>query len=197
MENRESKHWSPDEYAAALLFAAQAHGEQKVPGTELPYISHVVLVAMEVINALDAEPGRSAEEQNLAVRAALLHDVVEDTPTRPEEVADLFGGAVRDAILALTKNTELPTKQEQMADSLERIRQQPHTVWMVKLADRITNLMPPPHYWTEEKIVAYRDEAKQIHDALAEASPYLAARLRDRIAAYGPRPRTGLIVPAQ
>lgn len=189
MENVKNASWSPDEYAAALLFAAQAHGAQKVPGTELPYITHVVLVTAEVINALVVEPRRTTEEQNLAVRAALLHDVIEDTPTTPEEVAKVFGGAVRDAVLALTKNTELPTKQEQMTDSLERIRQQPHIVWMVKLADRITNLMPPPYYWTEEKIIAYRAEAQQIYDALAESSPYLAGRLRERIASYGPQLR--------
>jgi (p)ppGpp synthase/HD superfamily hydrolase len=189
MTDEKRQHWSPDVYAAALLFAARAHGEQKVPGTELPYLSHVVLVTAEVIAALDAEPGWSAEEQNLAIRAALLHDVVEDTPVAADEVASQFGEATRDAVLALTKNTDLPTKAEQMADSLARIRKQPQVVWMVKLADRITNLMPPPHYWTDEKIAVYKEEAQRIHDALAEASPYLANRLAARIAAYGPHLR--------
>jgi (p)ppGpp synthase/HD superfamily hydrolase len=155
----------------------------------LPYLSHIALVATEVIIALDAEPVWSAFEQNLAVQAALLHDVIEDTPTTPEQVAAAFGEPVRDAVLALTKDDCLPTKQAQMADSLLRIRHQPTAVWLVKMADRITNLMPPPYYWTDEKIAAYQDEARQIRDALGDASPYLAARLDERIMAYGPHLR--------
>ena len=32
------------------------------------------------------------------------------------------------------------------------MKTQPIEVWMVKLADRITNLLPPPAHWNEEKI---------------------------------------------
>lgn len=55
---------------------------------------------------------------------------------------------------------------------------------MVKLADRITNLGPPPPQWSAEKRASYKAEAQRIHDALGAASPFLAARLRERIAAY-------------
>jgi (p)ppGpp synthase/HD superfamily hydrolase len=55
---------------------------------------------------------------------------------------------------------------------------------MVKLADRITNLAPPPSSWTREKCARYRDEAILIADALGAASPALDARLRARIASY-------------
>jgi len=44
--------WSPDFYLAAWNYAAQMHGEQKVPGTQLPYLAHVGAVAMEVMTAL-------------------------------------------------------------------------------------------------------------------------------------------------
>ena len=71
-----------------------------------------------------------------------------------------------------------------MTDSLRRIRACPGAVWIVKLADRITNLGPPPRSWTAEKCRAYRDEARAIADALGEASPVLDARLRGRIEAY-------------
>jgi (p)ppGpp synthase/HD superfamily hydrolase len=71
-----------------------------------------------------------------------------------------------------------------MADSLHRIRQQPYEIWLVKLADRITNLTEPPHYWSREKKEKYLQEARQIHKALHEASPYLSQRLLEKIAAY-------------
>jgi (p)ppGpp synthase/HD superfamily hydrolase len=147
-----------DRYLEALHFAARAHGEQKTLGG-LPYVVHLSCVAMELTCALRAEPGR---DEPLALMCALLHDVVEDTPTRLE--------------------------QKQMPDSLDRILQQPPEVAMVKLADRITNTASPPLQWTAERVATYRTEAQEIHDALGAASPFLAERLRARIARYGFKP---------
>lgn len=173
--------WSQDAFLAALDFAARRHEGQTVPGTGFPYIAHLTSVAQEVMAALAAEPGRDG---TLAVTAALLHDVIEDTPTPPEAVEERFGPRVLAAVRALSKNPDLP-KPAAMADSLDRIRQQPTEVWMVKMADRIVNLNPPPPRWTAEKIAAYRAEAETILAALAPASPFLAHRLAARIAAYG------------
>lgn len=173
--------WSQDGFLAALAFAARRHEGQTVPGTGFPYLAHLTSVAQEVMAALAAEPGRDG---TLAVTAALLHDVLEDTPTPPEAVAEAFGPRVLAAVQALTKRADLP-KAEAMADSLARIRQQPAEVWMVKLADRIVNLGPPPPHWTAEKIATYRAEAETILAALAPASPALAQRLAGRIAAFG------------
>lgn len=174
--------WSPDLYLTAWNYAAVMHGEQKVPGTELPYLTHVGAVAMEVMTAL--AQGVHVDNPDLAVQCALLHDVIEDTPASYGDVTDRFGVAVAQGVLALTKDTTLPSKAAQMADSLARIRQQPHEVWMVKLADRITNLQPPPAHWDPAKIAAYRVEAGTILDALGSADEWLAARLRGKIAAY-------------
>jgi hypothetical protein len=54
----------------------------------------------------------------------------------------------------------------------------------VKLADRITNLEPPPPDWTLAKRQAYREEARQILEALRGCSPALEERLRAKIEAY-------------
>jgi (p)ppGpp synthase/HD superfamily hydrolase len=174
----------PERYVAALRFAAERHHAQRVPDSEFPYLVHVVSVAAETIAAL--VPGAAAAaaiDANLAVSCALLHDTIEDTETTYAEVAERFGSAVADGVQALSKDASLP-KADRMADSLRRIRLQPHAVWMVKLADRITNLADPPRYWTPEKRRAYRDEAIEIADALGAASPALEARIRARIAAY-------------
>ncbi len=178
--------FTPHRYVAALRFAATRHHAQKVPGSELPYIVHVVSVAAEVIAALPD----SGLDADLAVACALLHDTLEDTAERgaardalAAQISERFGPAVAVGVWALTKDDTLP-KTGSMADSLRRIREQPHAVWAVKLADRITNLAPPPSYWSREKCLAYRDEAIAIADALGEASPTLHARLRAKIAAY-------------
>jgi (p)ppGpp synthase/HD superfamily hydrolase len=173
--------WSQDTYMMAYLFAAEAHLGQRWPGSELPYLAHVGLVSIEVIAALAAEPVRDGD---LAVQCALLHDVIEDTGVTYTVVEERFGKQVAAGVQALSKDPALP-HAEQMADSLRRIRLQPHEVWMVKLADRIANLQSVPAHWSAAKIAAYRSEAEQIYAVLGGASPFLADRLRAKIAAYG------------
>lgn len=170
-----------DRYIEAYRFAAEAHHGQTVPDSGIPYLMHLSLVSMEVIASFSAEPEADAV---LAVQCALLHDVIEDTATTFEQVSETFGRTVAEGVLALTKDERLPGKQARMEDSLRRIREQSREVWRVKLADRITNLQPPPSYWTLEKKERYRAEAVTILDALGEASPFLADRLRNKIAAY-------------
>jgi (p)ppGpp synthase/HD superfamily hydrolase len=149
---------------------------------------HFSLVAMEVMAALESE---SALDGDLAVQSALLHDTLEDTAATYGQLMDRFGPGVADGVQALTKNDDLGSglppaecSRIRMADSLKRIQGQPQEIWMVKMADRITNLQPPPKGWSEEKIDRYRLEAVEIHQALKEASPCLAHRLQNKIAIY-------------
>jgi (p)ppGpp synthase/HD superfamily hydrolase len=173
-------HWSQDLYLKAYRFAALAHRGQVVPGTDISYIMHLSIVSMEMIAALRIETGR---DENLAVQCALLHDVIEDTKVTSQQVATEFGDAVAAGVMALTKDQTLD-KSLQMEDSLRRIKRQPPEIWMVKLADRITNLQRPPAHWTKEKIAKYQIEAIEILHALGEASEYLGSRLRQKISEY-------------
>ncbi len=171
--------FSPDIYVKALNFAARAHGDQKTP-IGLPYVVHITSVCMELIHALHAEPGR---DQDFAICCALLHDVVEDVPGSRDALEKEFGPRVAKGVIALTKDTTLP-KADQMADSLRRIGCEPAEVAMVKLADRITNLAPPPEDWGLDKISKYRAEAEEILRSLGDASPFLSIRFRERLATY-------------
>jgi len=180
--------WSQDTYIKACRFAAEAHNGQLFPGTNLPYLMHISLVAMEVIAALAVE---QVDHPNLAVQCALLHDTIEDTEISYSDVQVSFGTDVADGVLALSQNKQLAATEDkftrrwlQLEDSLKRIKQQPGEVWMVKLADRITNLQPPPGHWNDEKITRYKKGAEQIHGELASASDYLGQRLRQKIDVY-------------
>lgn len=170
-------------HSKAWDLAATSHQGQTIPGSELPYIVHIGNVATLVLTAIARTGG--VEDPDLAVLCALLHDVLEDTSVEYGEIADRFGVRVADGVAALTKNPDLADKSEKMEDSLRRIRAQPPEIWMVKMADRITNLRPPPSHWTPEKIAAYREEAIRIHQALHPANPYLADELSQAIQAYG------------
>jgi guanosine-3',5'-bis(diphosphate) 3'-pyrophosphohydrolase len=172
--------WSQESYIQAYKFAAQAHLGQTVPGSDIPYIMHLSFVCMEVITALTMEP---QHDGNLAVQCALLHDTIEDTDTTYAEIKQEFGAAVADGVMALTKDDSLE-KHLQMSDSLHRIKKRSPEIWMVKMADRITNLQPPPHYWQQEKINRYAEEARQIYTELQAASPFLALRLQQKISDY-------------
>lgn len=172
--------WTQEAYVQALNFASDHHKGQLVPGTERPYDTHLAKVAMEVIAALQFHP---EADGNLAVQCALLHDSIEDTVADHVLVESHFGKAVADGVMALTKDKTKP-KAQQMQDSLNRILLQPKEIAMVKLADRITNLAPPPVHWTREKCLAYQSEAREILAALGQASSMLANRLREKIEAY-------------
>lgn len=65
----------PDAWIKAWKFAADAHREQKVKGSDLPYLFHVGAVMMELLAAHNALP---IEDIDLAVMCAALHDCMED-----------------------------------------------------------------------------------------------------------------------
>lgn len=169
-------------YQTAIKFAAAKHlaKNQNVPGTDLPYVVHLSNVGMEVLIA-----NTSTEKFNvsLAIQTALLHDTIEDTDTTFAEVEQNFGTEVANAVMALTKNQALP-KEQQMMDSLMRIKKLPVEVWAAKLADMITNLQPPPSHWTNEKKKKYRTEAQFILDELGTGNLFLADRLKEKILEY-------------
>lgn len=75
-------------------------------------------------------------------------------------------------------------KVKRLKDSIERMREHPCEVWMVKLADRISNLQIPPFDWSNEKIKSYWKSSKKIHKNLNSASPYLEKRLQEKIQNY-------------
>lgn len=172
--------WNQDLYVRALDFAEELHRSQKVPGTDRPYVTHLAKVSMEVMAALFHHPDAHAD---LAVACAILHDAIEDTEATFELIHEVFGSEVAAGVSALTKDYRIP-KEDQMRDSLDRILQQPSEIAMVKLADRITNLAPPPAHWNKAKCLAYQAEAGIILQRLGHASSFLAQRLQSRIDTY-------------
>jgi len=171
-----------DIYQKAILFATAKHNDigQTVPGTDLPYLVHLSNVTMEIIFASQFS---SDFDTSFAVQLALLHDTLEDTDTTFEELSSFFSPSVAEGVLALSKNKLLP-KQDQLSDSIERIKLQPKEVWSVKLADRITNLQQPPTHWPSAKISNYNTEAKFILNSLMGGNQYLEDRLEQKISEY-------------
>ena len=168
-----------DKITKAWFFASRVHKEQKYPGEQLPYVTHLGNVMLEVMAVAS-----TLENAELAICCAILHDSIEDTDVTYEELQKEFGRLVADGVMALTKDDTLETKREQMIDSLERIKMQPKEVWVVKMADRTANLGEPPYYWNLEKRKAYLQEAQIIWDYLHEGSKAMGERLKEKIEDY-------------
>jgi len=167
-------------YQKAIKFAGEKHKNQLVPGTKSNYIMHLSNVAMEIIIA---SYNTNNFDTDFAIQVALLHDILEDTKTEFTDLESKFGFPVADAVHALTKKAHLP-KEQQMVDSLNRIKKLQSEVWAVKLADRITNLQSPPIHWNTEKKKKYLKQAKLILKELKDGNDYLAKRLETKIIEY-------------
>ncbi|HET7176265.1 MAG TPA: bifunctional GTP diphosphokinase/guanosine-3',5'-bis pyrophosphate 3'-pyrophosphohydrolase [Gammaproteobacteria bacterium] len=133
-----------EEINQAYLFGAVAHeGQRRLSGE--PYISHPVAVASILADL---------RMDHRTIEAALLHDVIEDTPTLKEEIHTRFGAEVAQLVDGVSKLTQIKFKSRAEAQAenfrkmvlamVEDIR-----VIMVKLADRLHNMrtlgaMPAP-----------------------------------------------------
>lgn len=81
----------------AIWFATLAHGEQKRKYSDEPYITHPIAVA-RIIHTLSP---KFAKDSTL-LAAAILHDVVEDTPATLESIELFFGLYLADLVEQVT-----------------------------------------------------------------------------------------------
>lgn len=117
--------------ANAHAFAAERHATHKRKYNGMPYLGHLERVAGTVA-AAGADPE--------VVAAALLHDVVEDTPTTNEEVRAKFGNRVAELVAWLTKvPLEAGNRAKRKELDRARLAAAPPEVHTIKLADVMDN----------------------------------------------------------
>src|SRR5712692_2149909 len=119
----------------AYEVARAAHSGQYRQSGE-PYITHPLAVAKILAEwHLDAQ----------AMMAALLHDVVDDTPTTKSEIAKRFGKPVADLVDGVSKidRIEFATLQQAQAENFRKMllaMARDVRVILIKLADRLHNM---------------------------------------------------------
>ena len=123
-----------DKIAAAAVFAAKRHGDQKRKTGE-PYITHPMAVA-EILMQI----GMDAD----TVSAGLLHDTLEDTETTEEEIATIFGKEVGEMVQAVTKISRITDEKSiQEAETIKKMffaMSKDLRVILIKLADKLHNM---------------------------------------------------------
>lgn len=134
----------------ALDFAAVRHSAQRRKGPDAaPYVNHLIEVASLVANV-----GQVDDVEVLI--AAVLHDVLEDTATTADEVAERFGSRVCRFVQALSDDKSLPRRRRRELALLELPQAEP-LVHVIKLADLASNIQLLPPNWTEERKREYME----------------------------------------
>lgn len=152
----------------AKSFALRAHGQQCRPNaTREPFAIHLAEVASYVADE---------KMDHLAIAAAWLHDVIEDTPTVVAEIADTFGDEVARIVDLLTDPADWSCKAlaERKPLQAARIKEQDARVKVIKLADQISNIrsviLDPPVDWSQSKSRDYINGALFVGRACVGAS---------------------------
>ena len=165
----------------AALFAADRHRNQRRKDADSsPYINHPLAVA-EVL-------ARHGAHDLVTLQAALLHDTIEDTKTRPDELEQVFGAGVLSVVLEVTDDKQLG-KAERKQLQIERAAQLSDRAKLVKLGDKTCNVndvaTSPPADWPLERRIKYLDWTEQVvrgcrgvHEGLEDAYDAALARAR-------------------
>ena len=118
----------------AFLFADEAHKGQLRKNDE-PFIVHPIAVARII-----------GEELLLgcpSIIAALLHDVVEDTPYEVKDIEERFGKDVATLVKAVTKEKKENYEMSKQLDNFKQMLDSVHCdirAILIKLADRLHNM---------------------------------------------------------
>ncbi|HLS97884.1 MAG: RelA/SpoT family protein [Porticoccaceae bacterium] len=138
LEHKLSSYLEPSQVkkvVRAYEFADKYHkGQERRSGD--PYITHPIAVAHILADMhMDHE----------TLMAALLHDVIEDTPATKTQLSWRFGRTVSTMVDAVSKLTEIEfsSKAEQQAESFQKMTlamAKDIRIVLVKLADRLHNM---------------------------------------------------------
>ena len=145
----------------AAQFAAEQHRDQRRKDKHAsPYIIHPISVALAI-----SQIGGVDDPEILA--AALLHDTLEDTDTKPEELEAKFGKKVCEYVLDVTDDKTLP-KDERKSRQIEHAKKISKGAALIKLGDKISNVTDvinnPPEDWDINRRKEYLDWAEKVID---------------------------------
>jgi (p)ppGpp synthase/HD superfamily hydrolase len=158
--------------ARAVEFARLHHGDQRRK-TGVPYLEHL----LEALQVLVEGAGIASPD---VLVAAVLHDVIEDTPVTLDEVSAEFGPRVAELVGWVTIPAPGPaeTKSAVRQAYLRRLRDAPPDAVLVKLADRASNVQTLRNLPLDQQRSYYEQTVSYIVP-LAAGQPWFAAWYAD------------------
>lgn len=138
----------------ARQFAVKAHGDQKY--SDRPYVVHLDEVYY-VAKKFDAPSD--------ILIAAFLHDILEDTSVTKEELEKEFGTEISDLVYAVTDEPG-KNREERKIKTYEKVIKFGANAIMLKLIDRIANVLASRAYRREDKLKMYKDEYEVFRKSL-------------------------------
>ena len=146
----------------AYEFAVEAHVEQRRASGE-PYVTHPIAAA-QILAELGLDP--------VAIQAALLHDLPEDTGFGIADVEERFGVEIAHLVDGVTKLSRFSTlsHEEQQAENIRKMflaMAEDIRVVLIKLADRLHNMRTLGALPLEKQVRIAR-QTMEIYAPLAE-----------------------------
>ena len=153
-----------DRVGACFDYAATAHADQRRSSGQ-PFVSHAVEVCRILLDLLEARM-----DTTLAC-AALLHDVVEDTPITAQEIEKHWGREVASLVEGVTKLSMMhfDSREAAQAENFRKMllsMSKDLRVIFIKLADRLHN-MRTIEFLREDKRQRIAMETRDIYAPLA------------------------------
>lgn len=176
-----SRHSLPDR---ALIYAVQAHGDQKRKYTNDPYIVHPISVAGRLRRALliDGIPPHIVDK---AVAAAYLHDVVEDGWVSPPDLFEEFPEDVVNLVLEVTDVSTKLDGNRVMRKTIDREHMMGCSAMAasIKLADMIDNSISITQFDPGFSVV-YMKEKELLLPYLSHGNRWLLREAHDIVRNY-------------
>jgi guanosine-3',5'-bis(diphosphate) 3'-pyrophosphohydrolase len=161
---------------AAELAARRHNGMARKGRGNEPYINHLAEVANLLATATD---GADAE----LVAAGWLHDVIEDTDTTREELAQKFSDRVASLVVECTDDMSLP-KPERRRRQIVDAPKKSAGAKLIKIADKISNIGARIHSAEERDDLAdYTGWAEQVVAGCRGGNSWLDAKFDDAVSA--------------
>ena len=114
---------------SALDFAVDRHAGQQRDADGAPFILHPIEVSVLLRNAGYDDP---------VIAAGLLHDLIEDTDTTPEELLERFGPRVCELVAALSEDGSIDDYEERKAALRKKVADRAEEVLAIYAADKVS-----------------------------------------------------------
>ncbi|AZO95609.1 HD domain-containing protein [Halocella sp. SP3-1] len=152
-------------FERAVNFAARAHQGQLRKGTETPYIVHPYMVGMILY-------GENCAEE--VIVAGILHDTIEDTSVKDEDIEKEFDKQIRDIVVGVSEPDKKLPWRVRKEHTINYLREAPLNERLVICADKLHNISSITEEYNSQgeklwdKFTGKRDEQEWYYQSIVD-----------------------------